>query len=190
MVHYRIHHGYEMNRVFNLPHIEKCYPQKLKKVIEFLFFKTILERKLKDPFSAYKKSSIWPLVYYKGFYQTEKYFKDIDDDIRSAFTFNTELITDKNRMLESEILSNSNAVSLHVRRGDYLQPKHWNAIGCVCRKEYYNNAIAEIRKRINSPHFYVFSDDIDWVKENFEFEKVEENKLPQSFNVFEQYGNI
>ena len=81
MVHYRIHHGYEMNRVFNLPHIEKCYPQKLKKVIEFLFFKTILERKLKDPVSAYKKSSIWPLVYYKGFYQTEKYFKDIDDDI-------------------------------------------------------------------------------------------------------------
>ena len=172
MVHYHVHHGYEMNRVFNLPHIEKCYPQSLKKVAEFLFFKTILERKLKDPFNAYKTRPTWPLVYYKGFYQTEKYFNEVADDIRKAFTFNAALFTDKNRALETEILNNSNAVSLHVRRGDYLQPKHWNAVGCVCQNEYYNNAIAEIKDRVEAPHFYVFSDDIKWVKDNFELENV------------------
>ena len=45
MMHYKVHYGYEMHRVFNLPHTEFCINQPLKKVIEFLFFKKIYERK-------------------------------------------------------------------------------------------------------------------------------------------------
>lgn len=41
MMHYKVHYGYEMHRVFNLPHTEFCINQPLKKVIEFLFFKKI-----------------------------------------------------------------------------------------------------------------------------------------------------
>ena len=36
MVHYNVHNGYEMNRIFNLPHIEFCINRVLKKVLEFL----------------------------------------------------------------------------------------------------------------------------------------------------------
>ena len=43
MMHYHVHYGYEMHRVFGLPCVEICMNQVLKKVIEFLFFKTILE---------------------------------------------------------------------------------------------------------------------------------------------------
>ena len=42
MVHYKAHNGYEMHRVFNLPPIEFRINQPLKKVIEFLFFKTMM----------------------------------------------------------------------------------------------------------------------------------------------------
>ena len=43
MVHYRVHYGYEMNKVFNLPRTEFRINRSLKKIIEFLLFKTILE---------------------------------------------------------------------------------------------------------------------------------------------------
>lgn len=59
-----------------------------------------------------------------------------------------------------------NAVSLHIRRGDYLEPKHWENTGSVCQLPYYQNAIAAIRKQLDNPVFYVFSDDLAWVKEN------------------------
>ena len=66
-----------------------------------------------------------------------------------------------------EILDkDENAVSLHIRRGDYLQPKHWATTGSVCQLPYYQNAIAEMSRRVASPSYYIFSDDIAWVKEN------------------------
>lgn len=72
MMHYHVHHGYEMNRVFALPHVEFCMNRTGKKILEFLFFKTILERKQKG-LESFWKSYVWPLVYFKGFYQSERF---------------------------------------------------------------------------------------------------------------------
>lgn len=93
MVHYHVHHGYEMHRVFNLPHTEFCINQPLKKVIEFLFFKKIYERK-QDPNSlrAFEKKYLWPLLYFKGFYQSERFFADVKDEVRKAFTFDSSKV--------------------------------------------------------------------------------------------------
>ena len=60
MMHYHVHHGYEMNRVFALPHVEFCMNRTGKKILEFLFFKTILERKQKE-LKSFWKSYSWPL---------------------------------------------------------------------------------------------------------------------------------
>ncbi len=166
MMHYKVHHGYEMHRVFDLPKVEKCYPQVLKKVVEFLLFKTFIERKLRNPFVDYTKRPVWPLVYYKGFYQSEKYFKDIEEEVRKAFTFNLKEANRQSLLMIEQMKADASAVSVHIRRGDYLQPKHWASTGCVCQLEYYKNAIAEICKRVENSHFYVFSDDLNWVKEN------------------------
>ena len=68
MQHYHAHHGYEMHRVFALPQTEFCIPQWMKKVMEFVFFKTILERHQKGSLKAYREAHFWPLIYYKGFY--------------------------------------------------------------------------------------------------------------------------
>ena len=172
MVHYKAHNGYEMHRVFNLPPIEFRINQPLKKVIEFLFFKKIYERKqIPSSLVPYDKKYFWPLLYFKGFYQSERFFADMADDIRKAFTFNPRLSNRKTKEMSEQIDHDENAVSIHVRRGDYLEPKYWKTTGCVCQLPYYLNAIAEMNKRISQPSYYVFSDDIAWVKENLPLPK-------------------
>lgn len=66
-------------------------------------------------------------------------------------------------LLES---ASSEAVSLHVRRGDYL--KHKNLFE-ILDQDYYQRAIELIENQIQSPRYFVFSDDILWVEENFKF---------------------
>ena len=172
MVHYRVHHGYEMHRVFNLPKTEVCINQLLKKTLEFLFFKTILERKQNGSMVAYNKKYGWPFVYFKGFYQSERYFSEISDEIRSTFTFNLNIANTQSLAMMEKIDADENAISLHIRRGDYLAPEHYNSIGCICQLPYYQNAICTMNKKLAQPSYYVFSDDIAWVKANI--------KLPQA----------
>ncbi|MDO4163123.1 MAG: alpha-1,2-fucosyltransferase [Bacteroides sp.] len=171
MVHYKVHYGYEMNRVFRLPHTEFCINQPLKKVVEFLFFKKIYERK-QDPHSlrAFEKEYFWPLLYFKGFYQSERFFADMKEEVRKAFTFDLRNANEQSLRMMQRMDADANAVSLHVRRGDYLQPQHWATTGSVCGLPYYRNAIAEMNKRVARPAYYVFSDDMAWVKENLPLE--------------------
>jgi hypothetical protein len=93
------------------------------------------------------------------FYQSEKYFKEIDYQIRREFTL-------KKPISDPEI-ENSNSVSVHVRRGDYVNDSKTNQYHGTCSMEYYKKAIAEIKEKYPEVVFYFFSDDIDWVKENF-----------------------
>lgn len=166
MVHYKVHHGYELHRVFHLPKTEFCIPQKLKKVLEFLFFRTIIERKQKGSMRPYLRRYAWPFIYFKGFYQSEKYFGDIRDEVRRAFTFPVEEASPATAAMLRQIDGDGQAVSLHIRRGDYLLPKHWEAIGCICQLPYYRNALRAMEERVPSPHYYVFSDDLEWVKQH------------------------
>ena len=165
MMHYHVHHGYEMNRVFALPQVEFCMNRTWKKVLEFLFFKTILERKQKS-LDAFWKPYAWPFIYFKGFYQSERFFSDIEQEVRKAFAFDMSKASDRSVQMAARMDGDVNSVSLHVRRGDYLEPKHWENTGSVCQLPYYRNAIAEIKSRLKNPVFYVFSDDLEWVKEN------------------------
>jgi hypothetical protein len=165
MMHYHVHHGYEMNRVFALPQVEFCMNRTWKKVLEFLFFKTILERKQKS-LDAFWKPYAWPFIYFKGFYQSERFFSDIEQEVRKTFTFDMSKASDRSVQMAARMDGDVNSVSLHVRRGDYLEPKHWENTGSVCQLPYYRNAIAEIKSRLKNPVFYVFSDDLEWVKEN------------------------
>ena len=68
---------------------------------------------------------------------------------------------------------------MHIRRGDYLNPKHWNNCGCVCQKGYYDRAIKKAMETVINPKFFVFSDDIQWGNENIE---LPENTVYVDFN--------
>lgn len=100
-------------------------------------------------------------IYLDGYWQSEKYFMDIESLIREDFSFKNSLVG-RNYEASNEI-ANHNSVSLHVRRGDYLNVPLYQHI---CTLDYYNKAIQYITKQIKEPRFYVFSDDISWCKAN------------------------
>lgn len=62
------------------------------------------------------------MIYFKGFYQSERFFADIEDDVRKTFCFNMELINIRSREMMKVIDADEHAVSIHIRRGDYLLP--------------------------------------------------------------------
>lgn len=173
MVHYQVHYGYEMNKVFHLPRTEFCINRSLKKIIEFLLFKTILERKQGGSLVPYTRKYHWPWIYFKGFYQYEKYFDGIEKEVREAFVFDIRRASRRSLRAMQEIKTDPHAVSIHVRRGDYLLEKHWKALGCICQSSYYLNALAELEKRVKHPHYYVFSEDLNWVRRNLPLTKAE-----------------
>ena len=58
------------------------------------------------------------------------------------------------------------SVSLHIRRGDYLLPENRELFGGICTLDYYRRAIDYILDKVKNPFFFIFSNDIVWVKEN------------------------
>lgn len=90
-----------------------------------------------------------------GYFQSEKYFEDYKDEIRNEFTFR------HSKCSAPEI----NTVSIHVRRGDYLNLSDHHP---VCSLDYYKEAM----QRFPNHNFLVFSDDKSWCLENFKEDNV------------------
>lgn len=109
--------------------------------------------------------------YYEGYFQHEKYFKHLRKFLLKKFSLKEpfSMLDEKNQILLNEI-KKTNSVSLHIRRGDYIQLEHVNKTHGLCSLEYYQTAIKYIASKVENPHFFVFSDDIDWVKENLKIE--------------------
>lgn len=103
-------------------------------------------------------------AYFQGFWQTEKYFASVQDKIRQELSFKIAL-DEKNQSIADEIAA-VNAVSIHVRRGDYIKERRYQNIGSVCSDKYYQSAIEHMQSKLKEVKYYVFSDDIDWVKSN------------------------
>jgi len=123
-------------------------------------------------------------IYIAGYWQSEKYFSDASEAIRSDFAFKAPF-SKKNIDLSGRI-SQTTAVSLHVRRGDYLADKKTNSAHGLCSLDYYRQAVVYISNKIERPEFFVFSDDIAWVKENlvidFPCMFVDHNNGSESYN--------
>jgi len=103
-------------------------------------------------------------TYVEGVFQSEKYFKDFENEIRQGFTFKTQPNAE-NKVLLNEIQS-VNAVSLHIRRGDYVSNSETQKTHGVCSLEYYERTIDLISSKVESPHFFLFSDEPEWVQQN------------------------
>jgi len=103
----------------------------------------------------------WHIEWY---FQTEQYFIDYEDEIRNDFTF---AIPPSSKNQETiDLIDNCNAVSIHIRRWDYVSNTSTNSYHGVCSLDYYHKAIKIITEKVNNPVFFFFSDDMDRVKEN------------------------
>lgn len=97
-----------------------------------------------------------------GYWQSPRYFGGVESQIRDDFRF-ALAGTEHEESLLAEIRT-SPAVSIHVRRGDYVGSERFTALPAA----YYRDAVAAIAERTGSPHLYVFSDDVPWCREHLE----------------------
>lgn len=137
------------------------------------FIPTIWNIKKEDPVS------------FDGFWQTEKYFKDIRKDLLKHFKFNKpeHILKYYGRKFSS---SKTPTVAIHIRRGDYLELDTFNNI---CTKTYYDNAINYMRKQLGENiQFIVFSNDIEWCKNNYpDFTYIDINKFKKYQDWYDMY---
>jgi len=103
-------------------------------------------------------------VYLEGYWQCERYFFEIATLLRHEFTVKVPQKGQNKRMAEH--IDSCNSVSIHVRRGDYVSDPDINRVHGTCSLQYYQRCVESMLERVPSPHFFVFSDDPDWVRGN------------------------
>lgn len=136
-------------------------------------YKILLEE---EPIFYPQKRNLIGNWYIKGWFQDERYFKEIRTTLIKEFTPLKKIKSSKN--LRSAIES-AESVSLHIRRGDYVK------LNYSLNLAYYKKAINYIKNLYRKPVFLIFSDDLEWVKQNFVIEEeaiyINENKELQDY---------
>ena len=103
-----------------------------------------------------------------GLWQSEKYFEDYADVIRSELTLKIPL-SEKSRVWANKIQNDPMPVSLHVRRGDYLQRQWINKFHQISL-EYYDHAVQILKENFPNLTLYIFSDDLNWCRRIFNYD--------------------
>lgn len=111
--------------------------------------------------------------YLVGYWACEKYYADIMDILRADITFprsEDEALQKRNDEVSRQ-MEETVSVSVHIRRGDYLDDTNKALFGNICTETYYEKALEYIRERFPDAVFYIFSDDIPYVKEHYQGER-------------------
>ena len=194
---YALHNGFELDRVFSAP-VKVATSGDVRNMLGWRSSELVRKvfKRIKSPLLHGTRLAIEPHFnywsglraggtkrYLMGYWQSEMYFKDYAETLRSDFNFTIPL--DETNQNIAQRIQHNNAVSLHVRRGDYITHTPNAKILSTCSLDYYNNAIDYMSKRVDSPHFFLFSDDMEWVKANLDipFEKtyIEHNRGADSY---------
>lgn len=99
----------------------------------------------------------------EGYWQSEKYFADATAELRIAFTFRKPPVEACVPLVQE--IDQSESVCVHVRRGDFLT----NSNHGFCGLPYYKEAEGIMRSKLKDPRYFVFSDEIEWCRENMGF---------------------
>ncbi len=176
----KTHNGFELETVFGLE-IKFCSFDEIRKLA---YDERYLIHKLKRKIFGRRKTEITESeenkfrfteeffnfkgdIYYKGYWQTPKYFENLKKKIIQDFSFNGNL-NHRNLIIFNQI-HEFNSVSIHVRRGDYLNHP---LFGGICDLDYFRKAINFLNSKLDNLHFFVFSDDPNWCKTNLEINNV------------------
>jgi hypothetical protein len=179
------HNGYELTRLF---HVAVCKNTGIRNLIRLI--RKLLIFRNKKGFRSISSFLLWALkkmnihiiteeskeslhhgamqkqpgvCIYMGHWQKEAYFLFIKQKVSDAFSFEKLAKSPGTREIRATIKKTA-SVSIHIRRGDFLLEEE--KFGNICTHQYYERAIAEIERRVESPVFFVFSDDMQWVREN------------------------
>lgn len=106
-------------------------------------------------------------MYLEGWFGKEAYFRDFRSELERDLSLKNPPASENQKLLEK--IENCNSVSVHMRRGDIAAGIH-NSFFRLLPLSYYEEALKIITDRVKDPVFYIFSDSIDWVKENFKID--------------------
>lgn len=195
---YGLHQGFELKRIFNCA-AEIATDNDVRNILGWQASPSVRRVVSRPRMAMFRRKAnviephfnYWhginktsPDCYLDGYWQSEKYFSGVAAQIREDFSFRLPMDS-QNAELAKQI-SQVNAVSLHVRRGDYANNPKTTATHGLCSLDYYREAIQHISKEVQKPYFFIFSDDIAWVKSNlktdFPCEYVDHNQGAESYN--------
>lgn len=172
---YGLHNGLEINRIFATT-AKQATPEQIKKVSSFTtnykLFRLIhycLPAR-KTEFKERTFGKFYPEVFeksgdclYDGYWQHHEYFKECRNAILKEYSLRAPLDS-RNQESFDKFKAANNMVSVHVRRGDFLNSKLYRGL---CGKDYYRRAIEKAKAIVGQDaKFIFFSNDINWCKEN------------------------
>ena len=175
------HGGFELKRLFPAIATDKrLLPYWKARPLYLLaeLFRLIFRLDLRTAEEQPAERKIW----WKAHWQEYRYPEYVREELLKCLEF-LPIDDEKNKTVQQQIAS-TNSVSIHVRRGDYLQPNMRPTFGDICTIGYYQEAVDYIRQKVENPQFFVFSDDPDWVKENLPLQDavyIDWNKGKESF---------
>ena len=111
--------------------------------------------------------------YLAGYWAADKYYADIMDILRREITF-PRCDDDEVRRRNEDVIRQMQetvSVSVHIRRGDYLDEHNRALFGGICTERYYDGAFAYLRERYPQAEFFFFSDDPAYVREHYRGER-------------------
>ncbi len=184
-------HTYELNK-FNLSSkiAENKYKfkghlgrlrRKIYKRFNFLNSELKIIEELKDKKKLTKYNpSIFDVkteknIYLEGYFQTEKYFKDIENEIRNEFTFKDEIEKKKNKY--KDLILQNNSVSIHIRRKKFLKDEKHSDLDLLNQQNFRLNidntkkGIEYFEKNLINPKFFIWSDEFKGLREYFSSKK-------------------
>lgn len=133
-------------------------------------FKKLSKKGLLLTFDVYK---YYPIelkrgYYWKGNFQSEKYFSGIKETLLNDFSLEVELPKETAEVVNC--MQSEEAVCVHIRRGDYVTNPVDHEILDICGENYYIRGMEYILSKVSNPIFYVFSntsEDLEWIRNNY-----------------------
>jgi hypothetical protein len=176
---YPLHQGFELSKIFSgqfeiassdqiLQLKGVTYQGNLLKIAS-KFSKLMMKKSfIQEPHFQYWDGikAVTDNSYLSGYWQSEKYLQEFQSEIITDFSFST-LLMGLNKAIASEIQrDDQTSISLHIRRGDYVSDPKAMAYHGLCSLDYYLKAIDYLNREVDKTHFFIFSDDPQWVQKN------------------------
>lgn len=102
-----------------------------------------------------------------GYFESKRYLKDMKKILQNELKPKYEKL-EKNKNLYN-VINSTNSICVSIRRGDFVTNPIYKKKHYICDEMYFKKAIDIVKRKVENPIFIVFSDDIDWVKNNMKF---------------------
>lgn len=173
---------FELALFKNLPYIE-CKPEERAAFLDRNAFQKLSGKVLKklglrenDNPKIFAESKMYhPEIfeldnkYITGYFACQQYYDDIMGDLCNLFEFpeHSEPALEERNLKLMDKMEKETSVSVHIRRGDYLDPENFRILGNIATDAYYDSAMKYFLDIDENTHFYIFTSDHEYAREHF-----------------------